>query len=82
MNRSVTVTLIARVMLSVTVRVSVFVPVPFLSWSLGDYHGFVHHEWCVHDAWESVIWIESGIDDDDVWKRKAYLSKNSLSKAQ
>ena len=77
-----TVTLIARELLSVTVRVSVFAPVPFLSWCHGDYHGFVRHVWCVHGAWESGIWIGSGIDDDGVWKKKAYVSKNSLSRVQ
>lgn len=61
-----TVTLIVWVKVSVTERATVFAPVPFLSWSHGDFRGFVHHGWYVHGAWESVIWIESGIDDDDV----------------
>ena len=70
-----TATLIVRVMLSVIVRVSVFAPVPFLSWCHGDYHGFVRHVWCVHGAWESGTWIESGIDDGGVWKRKQTSAK-------
>ena len=64
--QSVTVTLIVRVMRSVTESVTVIALVLSPSCFHDEYLGYVRHVRCVHGVWESEIWIECVIDDDDV----------------